>query len=52
MGNTSMAASEAATVAALNTTVRPAVLTVRTTAGPGSRPLRSSSRNRETTNRL
>ena len=47
-----MAASDAATVAALNTTVRPAVLTVRTTAGPGSNPRPSSSRKRLTTNRL
>lgn len=56
-----MAASETATVAALKTTVRPAVSTVRTTAssvspGPGVPPWllprRSSSRNRETTNRL
>ena len=47
-----MAQSEAATVRALKATVRPAVRTVRTTAGRGSWPARSSSRNRETTNRL
>ena len=51
MGNTSVASSEAA-VRALNATVRPAVRTVRTTAARGSWPARSSSRNRDTTNRL
>jgi hypothetical protein len=36
MGKTSVAHSEAATVMALKATVRPAVRTVRTTAGWGS----------------
>jgi len=44
MGNTSRAAREMATVDALKMTVRPAVLTVCTTAGWGSRPLWISSR--------
>ena len=51
-GKTSRAASDTATVKALKATVRPAVSTVRTTAACGSRPLRSSSRNRETMKRL
>jgi hypothetical protein len=52
IGNTSKAANDTATVMALNTTVRPAVRTVRPTASWGSKPARSSSRNRDTTNRL
>ena len=51
-GKTSRAEREMATVTALNATVLPAVCTVRTTALCGSRPARSSSRYRETTNRL
>ena len=51
-GNSHSAVSDTATVKALPATVRPAVATVRTTASWGSRPLCSSSRNRETMNRL
>jgi hypothetical protein len=52
IGNTSIAARAMATVAALNTTVRPAVRTVRLTASEVLRPAASSSRKRDTTNRL
>ena len=51
IGNTSSAMSEAATVPAEKATVRPAVRTVRTTAGNGSWPCAISSRNRLTTKR-
>ena len=44
-------ASETATVPAENSTVRPAVRTVRRAASAGSHPPASSSRNRETMNR-
>ena len=51
-GKTIIAASEMATVAALNATVRPAVATLRTTASWGRSPPRISSRNRDRMNRL
>ena len=51
-GNTSNAAREMTTVSALNSTVRPAVSTLRTSAASASLPRRSSSRNRDTTNKL
>ncbi len=52
IGNTSIAANAMATVVALKTTVRPAVRTVRTTASVVVWPPASSSRKRETMNRL
>ena len=51
-GKSSSAASEIITVPALNTTVRPAVCIVRPTATLVDAPVASSSRYRETTNRL
>ena len=51
-GKSHSARSETATVSALPATVRPAVDTVRTTASSVDSPFRSSSRNRETTNKL
>ena len=49
-GNSSRLARARVTVMPETATVRPAVVIVRTTAAPGSRPARSSSRNRLTMN--
>ena len=51
-GNTSSEASAPATVSELYSTVRPAVCSVRAIAARESRPTASSSRKRESTNRL
>ncbi len=51
-GNTSREARAAATVSALNTTVRPAVRTVAPTASRDPRPRAISSRKRDTSSRL